>query len=119
MSIKREFKDYVDDILDAIEKIESFTQGFTLEQFTSDDKTIFAVIRAFEIIGEAAKRVPDAIKEEYITIPWQEMTDMRDKLIHAYFGINLDVVWETIKKDIPSLKKQIVNLLNKEENKPL
>jgi uncharacterized protein with HEPN domain len=101
--IKAEFLDYIDDILDAILKIQTFLSGFDFETFSKDDKTQFAVIRALEIIGEASKKIPDKIKTSYSDIPWREIAGMRDKLIHDYFGVDIDVVWKTAVEDIPSI----------------
>lgn len=111
MSTKREFIDYLEDIADAIEKIENFTYGMDYDQFITDDKTVFAVIRAFEIIGEATKKVPVQIKTGYSNLPWKEIAGFRDKLTHEYFGIDLKVVWQTLKKDIPLIKPTILDLL--------
>lgn len=113
MSTNREFIDYLQDIADAIEKIEKFTIGMDYDQFMADDKTIFAVVRAFEIIGEATKRVPTHIKSSYPNLPWKAMAGFRDKLTHEYFGVDLKVVWQTLKEDIPLLKPMISELLKK------
>lgn len=86
---------YLTDILEAMEAIGRFVEGMEFEDFKVDDKTSSAVIRKFEIIGEATKNVPEKIKQEYSTIPWREMAGMRDKLIHFYFGIKYDLVWGT------------------------
>ncbi len=100
--MNEEFLDYVEDIIDAMSKADEFTSGATYEDFAGDGKTVFAVIRALEIVGEAAKRIPDSVKDEYPEIPWRDIAGMRDKLIHGYSGVNLRVVWETVKNDIPS-----------------
>ena len=84
---KRNIKLYVKDILEAIKAIEKFVEGMDFESFKEDDKTSSAVIRKFEIIGEATKNIPQSIKEKYPHIPWKEMAGFRDKLIHFYFGI--------------------------------
>lgn len=114
MNAKHEFLDYLEDILDAIEKIESFTTGMTYHQFSKDDKTMYAVIRAFEIIGEATKNIPARLRRKHEGIPWKEMAGMRDKMIHEYFGVDLKVVWETVQKDIPSLKPLMVQVIEQE-----
>lgn len=112
MTPKREFRDYLQDILGAIEKIEQFTADMTFEQFAADDKTAFAVIRALEIIGEAAKNVPEGVRNSYPTIPWREMAGTRDKVIHAYFGVNLEVVWKTVQEDLPAVKPLIARTIH-------
>ena len=81
------------------------------ENFKEDDKTSSAVIRKFEIIGEATKNIPQDIKEKYPDIPWKEMAGFRDKLIHFYFGIKYDIVWNTVKLRLPALKKSMENVL--------
>jgi uncharacterized protein with HEPN domain len=104
MKAKREWLDYINDILDALEKIENFTAGFELDSFVKDDKTAFAVIRALEIIGEAARKIPKSMRSHYPNIPWQDMAAMRNKLSHDYFGVDLRVVWKTLQIDLPPLK---------------
>jgi uncharacterized protein with HEPN domain len=115
MKPKRVFIDYLDDMLDSILKIEQFTEKMDFIHFTNDAKTSFAVIRAFEIIGEAAKEISNEVKEKYTNLPWKEMTGMRDKLIHAYFGVSLEVVWKTIQQDIPLLKKLVQEVITEEK----
>jgi len=105
--MKRDYRLYIDDILEAVEKIEKYVEKLTFDDFAQDGKTIDAVIRNFEIIGEAGKEIPEEIKAKYPDIPWREMAGMRDKLIHAYFGVNLEVVWQTIMHRLPELKKKI------------
>lgn len=111
MKEKREFRDYLSDIFDTIEKIEGFIQGISFEAFAEDEMRIFAVVRALEIIGEAAKNVPMDLKKNYPSVPWKEMVGTRDKLIHFYFGVNFNVVWKTVVKDLPPLKEQIAEIL--------
>ena len=108
---KRDVKLYVKDILEAIKAIEKFVEGMDFESFKEDDKTSSAVIRKFEIIGEATKNIPQSIREKYPHIPWKEMAGFRDKLIHFYFGIKYDIVWDTIKLRLPELRNNIEKVL--------
>lgn len=83
----------------------------TLKAFKADDKTASAVIRKLEIIGEAAKQVPEEIRTAYPQVPWKEMAGMRDRLIHSYFGVDYALVWATVKKRLPQVKAQIQKIL--------
>jgi uncharacterized protein with HEPN domain len=114
MKAKREFLDYFKDIRDALEKIGNFTAGLDFESFVKDDKTSFAVIRALEIIGEAARKIPKSIRSRYPGVPWQDMAGMRDKLIHDYFGVDLRVVWKTLQIDLPPLKAGLDQIIREE-----
>lgn len=107
----RDPKLYLKDILEAIEAIEKFIEGIDFETFKNDDMRSSAVIRKFEIIGEAAKNFPESIKQKYTSIPWKDMAGMRDRLIHFYFGIKYDLVWNTIKDVIPQIKPLIKKIL--------
>jgi len=107
----REHRLYLNDILKALEAVENFVEGLNFEDFKQDDKTSSAVLRKFEIIGEAAKQVPESIKQKYPAVGWKEMAGMRDKLIHLYFGINYELVWQTIKNRIPEIKPAIRQIL--------
>jgi uncharacterized protein with HEPN domain len=104
--------DFLMDILDSIEKIENFVEGFDFEEFSKDPKTIYAVVRALEIIGEATKKLPNFLKVEHPEVPWRDMTGFRDKVAHGYFVVDLEVVWDTAVNDAPSLKPLITKILN-------
>lgn len=95
---------YIKHILDAMARIGEYTQGIKYENFMNDHLIQDGVIRQLEIIGEASKRLSAEIKERYLEIPWKDIMGMRDKLIHDYFGVDLDAVWDTVEKDIPMLK---------------
>jgi uncharacterized protein with HEPN domain len=113
----RDFQVYLEDIISAITSIEAYTKGLTYAEFVSDRKTVDAVIRNFEIIGEATKQVPLAVRREHPKVPWRDMAGMRDKLIHGYFGVQLDVVWKTIKERLPEVRLLVTEALAKMEKK--
>jgi uncharacterized protein with HEPN domain len=110
---------YIQDILKAIESIEKFVEDIDFEQFRSDDKTSSAVIRKFEIIGEAARNIPKSFRQKYPDIPWKEMVGFRDKLIHFYFGIKYEIVWDTIKTKLPELKLKLYKILEEIKSEKL
>ncbi len=109
--MKREIGDFIEDIINAMNKALKFVEGVSYEEFAKDDKTIFAVIRAIEIIGEAVKNIPEDTKKGYPEIPWKGMAGMRDKVIHGYFGVDIKVVWDTVKKRIPEVKPLFEKML--------
>jgi uncharacterized protein with HEPN domain len=111
---KREYRDYLQDIYDALAEVAIFIDGMTYQDFLKDKKTINAVIRSIEVIGEASKQLPKAVKDKNPSIPWKKMTGMRNKVIHEYFGVDTEIVWKTAKKQIPTLKKKIFTLLKHE-----
>ena len=98
---------YVEHILDCIRKIYAFSEGLSLREFKKSEMAQDAIIRNIEIIGEASKKISIDTRKTYYKIPWKEIAGMRDKLIHDYIGVDVDVVWKTIKKDIPDLEKLI------------
>lgn len=97
----RELRDYINDLIEACEDILSFTKGMSYSEFTDDRKTVNAVIRSLEVIGEATKKLPTSFKNNFPNIPWKQMAGMRNKLIHEYFGIDKQMVWQAIEKHIP------------------
>ncbi len=115
MRSRREYVDYLRDILDAADKAGRFTAGMHFDSFATDEKTVFAVVRALEIIGEAANKIPGSVRERYPVVPWRSMAGIRDKLIHEYFGVNLEVVWRTVQGDLPVLKTALAPVLAEAE----
>ena len=107
MSPKREVRDYLNDILQSIADIRFFIAGMSFEQFCPDRKTVNAVVRSLEIIGEAAKKIPADIRLRNPDLPWTEIAAMRDKLIHEYFGVDIEIVWETVSHDLSPLESAI------------
>ena len=101
--MRRDPRLYLDDILESLTKIEGFVKEMSFDKFKKDDRTVDAVIRNFEIIGQAVKQLPKDIQLTYPELEWKEMAGMRDKLIHAYFHVNLEVVWKTAKERAPRL----------------
>jgi uncharacterized protein with HEPN domain len=113
----REIQLLLEDMLEAAKKILSYTGGMGFDDFVNDNKTIDAVVRNFEIIGEAANRVPDNFKSDHPEIEWRRMTGLRNRIIHEYFGINYDTVWKIREENIPELAdfiQQAIDELNKQ-----
>jgi len=106
---------YLTDIIESIDKIESYVVGISFEEFFADERTKDAVLRNLQVIGEAVKNIPLEIRDKHISINWKAITGMRNKLIHEYFGVSFAIVWETILIDLPPLKNQIERLLKEIE----
>ncbi|PKN37520.1 MAG: DUF86 domain-containing protein [Deltaproteobacteria bacterium HGW-Deltaproteobacteria-2] len=100
----RDISDYIDDILTAISDIEAFTKNMSYRTFSKDKKTINAVIRSLEVLGEATKRIPKPVRQKYPEIPWNKMAGMRDVLIHDYMGVDLKTVWKVTQERLRELK---------------
>ena len=113
--MKRDYTLFLKDIISAIESVEEFVEGMSLEELAKDDKTSSAVIRKFEVIGEAAKHLPDKLKQKHSEIPWKKIVGMRDRLIHAYFGIDFKLVWEVIRIELPLLRSKLKKVLTELE----
>jgi len=111
MSPERSWSMRVEDILACIQKIKAYTQGLTYEQFSADEKTVDAVIRNLEIIGEAAGFIPLEIQERYPELAWLEMRGMRNIMAHEYFGVSLPIIWRAIERDLLPLAEGLNKLL--------
>jgi uncharacterized protein with HEPN domain len=101
--MNREYSDFLRDMLENAQRAIQFVYGMDFKTFSNDEKTLYAVIRAIEIVGEAAAKVPDEVRSNYPRVPWREVKGMRNKLVHNYFGINMEVVWQTVQEDLPEL----------------
>lgn len=108
-------KAYLKDILDAISDIEAFIGNINEAEFYKNKEKKYAVVRALEIIGEAAKNLSKELRAKHKEVPWKDIAGMRDKLIHLYFGIKWELVWETVKNKIPELKNQLLKI-SEEQN---
>jgi len=115
MTGPRSVLDYLRDIVEAAGKAAEFTAGMSFDQFVADPKTVYATLRALEIIGEAAKPIPDDFRAQHPAVPWREMAGLRDKLTHDDFGVNLPVVWKTLHQDLPGLQPMMVQTLSAAE----
>lgn len=98
---------FIQHILDNIKNIEGFSKDLTKEELSKNKLKQYAIVRAIEIIGEAAKNLSVSFKEKYPGISWKEIIGTRDRVIHHYFGVDLDIIWEIIKNDLPNLKKKL------------
>lgn len=112
---KREYRDYLHDIVASINDVSLFIEGMRFKDFLLDKKTINAVVRSIEIIGEAAKHIPKSVKDKAPDIPWKEIVGMRNKIAHEYFGINNKIVWDTAKRYLPKLRTQMKKLIKQEK----
>lgn len=109
--MKRDFRVYLDDILESIERIEEYTKGIAENEFMDTVPLQDAVVRRFEIIGEAVKHIPEEIKQKYPAVEWKKVAGARDIFSHEYFGVKLDRVWDTIINDLPLFKEQTEKIL--------
>ncbi|WP_297090706.1 DUF86 domain-containing protein [Thermococcus sp.] len=100
--------------MEAIGRIEEYTSGYTFETFINDKKTVDAVLRNLEIIGEAARNIPDEVRERYPSVPWRRIVGLRNVVIHHYFGVDLSVVWVIVSSQLEELKEEIEKIVEGE-----
>ena len=115
--MKRDYTLFIRDIVESIRHIGIFIEDMSYKQFSTDEKTVSAVIRKLEIIGEAAKHVPPSIKKRHQDLPWNEMARMRDKLIHGYFGVDLEIIWKVVRERLPDILPALEEVLQEMMNK--
>ena len=115
--MQRDHRAYLKDILEAIRKIKKYTRNLTFEELTKDELVLDGVVRNLEIIGEAVKQIPAEIKNKNPDIEWKKIAGLRDILTHAYFGIDVAIVWDVIKNKIPELKNKISKIISEIDGK--
>jgi uncharacterized protein with HEPN domain len=109
---RREPELLLEDIIESIQKIKSYTNGMSSKEFFEDDKTLDAVIRNFEIIGEAANRMPEEIRDNFNDVNWHRIRGFRNRIVHDYMGIDYEIVWEIIVNDLEELQQQIQHIID-------
>ena len=107
-----EYKAYLRGMIEAIGKIERYTENMNFEDFSNNELIQDGVIRNLEIIGEAVKNLPDDIKKDYPEVEWRKIAGLRDILIHAYFGVDLEIIWDIVKNKVPELKEMVRKILS-------
>lgn len=110
--MKKDPKILITHILQSIKSVEKYSKGLEKERFMNDEEKQDAIIRKLEVIGEAVANLEDKFKQDYPNVPWQDISDMRNRLIHEYFAVDLDLVWEVLQNDLPALKANILKIEN-------
>lgn len=111
MSPKRQYGDYLQDIVNYADKAMQFVRGVGLDEFADNEEKVFAVVKTLEIIGEAARHLPKSMCDKYKTIPWKQVVGMRDRMTHEYFSVDTEVVWRTVHEDLPPLRDTAQKML--------
>jgi uncharacterized protein with HEPN domain len=107
---KRSLELLIEDVWESIEKIERYTEGMTRENFQNDEKTTDAVVRNLEIIGEAAGRLPKDFTDRHSEIEWVKIIGLRNRIVHEYFGVDLQIIWQILKKDLPAFENSLIHI---------
>ncbi|PSB27058.1 DUF86 domain-containing protein [Stenomitos frigidus] len=110
---ERSLAEFLQDILDTIADLETFTANVEFEAFQANREKVLAVVKSIEILGEAVKKIPDNIRTQYPEMPWKAVAGMRDVLVHEYWGIDANVVWATVQEGLPPLKAVIIEVAEK------
>jgi len=113
---KRPINLLLNDIRQAIDRIEEYIKNLSFDAFSDDQKSVDAVVRNLEIIGEAASRLPDEFKEKYSEIEWYKAVGLRHRIVHEYFGIDIEIIWQILQKDLPELKQKLIQIMSNEGN---
>jgi uncharacterized protein with HEPN domain len=108
---RRTYTDYILDMLDYARKARSFVGTLELDEFQKNDQTILATVRALEVVGEAARHIPKSLRDRYPGIPWKKVVGMRNIMIHEYFGVDAEVIWKTVREDLPRLSAELDRIL--------
>lgn len=112
--MSRDYKLYLEDILETAQKIEGYIEGVSFQQFTEDEMRMDAVLRNLEIIGEATKNLPPALRDKYPAMDWRKVAGLRDIVIHAYFNIDRNIIWDIVQNKLPDLRRYVVDILKQE-----
>ncbi len=110
---KREWKLFVEDISESIKLIKEYIKNMDFDNFKEDRKTVDAVVRNLEIIGEASKYIPDNVKNRFQKVDWKGILGLRNRIAHEYFGVSLEIVWNIVKQELPTLEEQMEEILKR------
>jgi len=110
---RRNWRLFIEDILESIELVEGYVAGMEFGDFGADRKTVDAVVRNLEIIGEASKHVPDGVRGDFQDVDWKAMVGLRNRIAHEYFGVSLEIVWNIVERELPALKERMREILEK------
>jgi len=112
--MSRDYRLYLDDMRESCEKVLRYVRGLTFDQFMHDEKTFDAVVRNLEIIGEAAKHIPPDIRSRYPEVEWPKIAGLRDVVVHEYFGLDEDILWDVVQNHVPVLLNHVLRILAQE-----